>query len=393
MSAITILVNDTHLNIRSEIQASVDAGEQINPVFLQTVKTSNYLKSKPVDIAIAIAKQNGEEFLKAVGSLQPNVFRILVGTSEQHIDSELFDLLVPHPDEGLGLQAALRCGLKQVHLTRKNHVLQTTLAAREVHRNIVASDAAALLPRERFMMMVNHELRTPATIVSSSLEMLKQNLGDLNEVQQKFLHNAVKGSNRMNSLLNNLLAALSVPNNISFPTPRSICLRDILLHVTDSYRTASQDRNLALTVDCPAEIKLNLEAKEIEQIVDNVLSNAMKYTPDGGRIEVVAREENRTIQITVLDNGIGIAENYLDEVLRPFSATGNPMHHHSSKTEFLGSGVGIGLTAGKAIVERHGGKLKIESSGSGQGSCVSIMLPVAVEYMPSATMEAATSAG
>jgi len=393
MSAITILVNDTHLNIRSEIQPGVDASEQVNCVFLQTGKTSNYLKSKPVDIAIAIAKQNGEEFLKAVGVLQPNAFRILVGTSKEHIDSELFDLLVPHPDEGSGLQAALRCGLKQVHLTRKNHVLQTTLAAREVHRNVVASDAAALLPRERFMMMVNHELRTPATIVSSSLEMLKQNLGDLNEVQQKFLHNALNGSKRMNGLLNNLLAALSVPKNLSFPTPQSVCLQDVLMHATDGYRTASQNRKLALTIDCPAELRLSVEAKEVEQIVDNVLSNAMKYTPDGGRIKVEAREENGTIRITVLDNGIGIAEDYLDKVVRPFSETGNPMHHHSSKTEFLGAGMGIGLAAGKAIAERHGGNLKVESSGAGQGSCVSIMLPAVAEHIPPTAMEAAISAG
>ena len=131
-----------------------------------------------------------------------------------------------------------------------------------------------------------------------------------------------------------------------------------------------------LVIDAPAELgRIRIDAAKIRDCVNNLLLNAIKFTPDGGRIELAARRTpGDAAHIRVTDAGVGIDAASLPRLLQPFFTGFDHRHHSSGRFEFGARGMGLGLSTVKAFVEMHGGTVEVASE-PGRGTTVEITLP------------------
>lgn len=300
-----------------------------------------------------------------------NSFLIQISGSVNEIcfdDANLF--IEPKPT---ALQLAVRCALKQLRLQNKVYAFNVHSVTKEGGMN-ERKDTQTASQQERFMMMVNHELRTPATIISTSLEMLKMNSSQMSETENRFLENAVSGSRRLNALMQNVLLALPKQPTVK-SAERVVALYPFMQQLKNDYLPTLNKRNVRLEVDCPHSLQARVDTVSIRKLFDELLSNALKYSPSGSNIFVQAGLFNGMVTIEVRDRGIGIPKHRLGKVFNAFYQQGDAMKHHSSKTDFMGAGMGLGLTVCKRIVTEHGGQIKAGSLGEGRGSIISLTLP------------------
>jgi len=125
-------------------------------------------------------------------------------------------------------------------------------------------------------------------------------------------------------------------------------------------------------------IKAQLFGKQdlMQQAIDEVLSNAIKYTPDGKEVSVSAKLEGTLLEIGIHDQGKGMTDTTLEQIFEPFFSPSSPSFHSSGRYKFEGGGMGLGLTITRMIVEYHGGTLDLQSEGAGMGTTTRIILPV-----------------
>jgi signal transduction histidine kinase len=125
------------------------------------------------------------------------------------------------------------------------------------------------------------------------------------------------------------------------------------------------------------------DSERLYQALRNIISNAVKFTPDGGRISVEGRELPGFLEVRVSDTGIGIAPENQSQIFEKFGRLGNPSLHSSGKTKFKGGGPGLGLPIARGIVEAHGGTIWVESAGYDEiqfpGATFHILLPLRQE--------------
>jgi signal transduction histidine kinase len=126
-----------------------------------------------------------------------------------------------------------------------------------------------------------------------------------------------------------------------------------------------------------SDVIISGDDKQLKRSLRELLQNALKFTPEGGhvKIESSANKENKKIYIKITDNGIGIPRDKLDLIFEPFYEVQNVINHMTSKTEFMGGGIGLGLTLAKEVFESHKGELLLESEEH-QGSIFTVVLPI-----------------
>jgi signal transduction histidine kinase len=128
-------------------------------------------------------------------------------------------------------------------------------------------------------------------------------------------------------------------------------------------------------VDVPDDLgQAHIDVAKIRDSLNHLLLNAIKFTPDGGRIDVAARRANDGFDITVADSGVGIDESHLRQLFQPFFTGFDVSHHSSGHFEYGTQGIGLGLSVVKAFVEMHGGSVDAKSQ-LGKGSTFTIHLP------------------
>jgi signal transduction histidine kinase len=138
----------------------------------------------------------------------------------------------------------------------------------------------------------------------------------------------------------------------------------VVQKITKAQENALQMRNLNLHLDeANWPEKMRADNDLLALALGNLLSNAIKYTPDGGDIYISARIDDQNAVITVRDTGIGVAQDEQERIFDRFHTAGDTMLHSTSKSAFRGGGLGLGLAIAKAIVDAHGGKIWVESSG------------------------------
>lgn len=154
---------------------------------------------------------------------------------------------------------------------------------------------------------------------------------------------------------------------------------DVVAQATDTCQSCVVSREQHLRTELPARpLTVHGDPVRLVQILGNLLANASKYTPRGGAITVSAEPRHGTLQLTVADNGIGIAPEVLPHVFEPFVQDAHAV-------SFDGAGLGIGLSVVRDLVEAHGGHIVARSAGHGRGSQFVVTLPLAVGSSPAAT--------
>ncbi len=223
--------------------------------------------------------------------------------------------------------------------------------------------------KSEFLANMSHELRTPLNaIIGFSEVLLERMFGALNDKQDDYLKDIHSSGRHLLTLINDILDLSKVEAGRMELEPARFDLPSAIGNAMTLIRERAQRHGIALSVNVEAGIgEIIADERKLKQILLNLLTNAVKFTPDGGRIEVAARRVGTSIEIAVLDTGIGIAPEDQAAVFDAFRQVGK---HYTNKQE----GTGLGLTLTRKFVELHGGRLWLDSM-PGKGSTFSFTIP------------------
>jgi signal transduction histidine kinase len=245
--------------------------------------------------------------------------------------------------------------------------------------------------KSEFIAVVSHELRTPLTVFTGYAWILRRNAVIQEHAELKQMADAIHASSeQLKGILNAMVDIARIDNRTLELRFQPLSLADTLGQVTKGFDDALRERDLALDLDGLASLPpVQADGQELQKVFENLVSNAIKYTPDGGTIsimgEVLADHDpprpQDCVQVTVADTGIGIDPQYHEAIFTKFYHTGNVDLHSSGRTKFKGGGPGLGLAIAKGIVEAHGGQIWVESAGYDEAACPGsqfhVILPLA----------------
>jgi PAS domain S-box-containing protein len=222
-----------------------------------------------------------------------------------------------------------------------------------------------------FVSSVSHELRTPLASILGYLEILSSGeVGDLTELQSEFLNIIDTNSHRLLTLIDDLLTLSGLENGKLAMRFEAFDLSELISSAVQAERPALTERGLEIDLQLPgATVQVTADTHRLGQVVDNLLANAIKFTPDGGRISIRLTEAEGLAELIIEDSGIGISEDDLARLFERFFRARNA-------TEQAIPGTGLGLAISKGIVEAHGGAIAV-SSELGHGSTFTVLLPTA----------------
>lgn len=223
--------------------------------------------------------------------------------------------------------------------------------------------------RKEFVANVSHELKTPITTIKSYTETLLGGALDSKELSEQFLKVINSESDRMARIVRDLLQLSNLDYKQTKWKKVSLSIKDLLEEIKLKMEIAAKEKKQTIEILIEPDIPNVVADKDgIEQVILNIISNAIKYTPDKGHIKVNARTEEDNVIITVQDNGIGIPEGDLDRIFERFYRV------DKARSRALG-GTGLGLSIAKQIVESHNGHIKIRSEYN-VGTEVDVILPI-----------------
>jgi signal transduction histidine kinase len=252
-------------------------------------------------------------------------------------------------------------------------------------KNATMAVEAALRTKSEFLANMSHELRTPLNHIIGFTELiLDKKVGELNEIQEEYLNDVHSSSTHLLSLINDILDLSKIEAGKLEYRPTQIPIREILANSLIMIKEKALKRSIAISKeldDIPESI--HADDTNLKQILYIFLSNAVKFTPNGGSIHLAAKRSSNAaiqetndgtsskeyIQISIKDSGIGLKKENLTKIFEPFEQVEN-----SSSRKFQGTGLGLSLA--KSLVELNGGTIWAESDGEGLGSKFSFSLPV-----------------
>ena len=263
--------------------------------------------------------------------------------------------------------------IEKQHLTTAGENAQFfyALAQAVEHRTGVVAARRLEAMKADFYSMVTHDLRNPAGNTLVALKMLLSGkVGALEPRQQRFAEVAYRSAEKFVSLINDYLDYAKIDAGYLRLERVETDLADVIRSSADQAITQAELKRQFVTVNVPEAIPAHVDARKIEQVLDNLISNAIKYTPDGGRITVSAVANEGRAEIRVADTGQGIAPSQLGQLFSKY-------HRVPGQQTAKIQGTGLGLLIAKEIVEAHGGTVHAVSSGvSGEGSTFVVDVPL-----------------
>jgi signal transduction histidine kinase len=244
--------------------------------------------------------------------------------------------------------------------------------------------------KDSFIEITAHELRTPLTLVYgysrllNEIPSIKQTMAS-DESTRTMIQGLNDGIKRMQTIINEVVTISRIMTNqidISIgPINPATIVQKIINNLQDTLKARPVNVHFDITT---WPTKMRGDNDLITLMMNNLIANAIKYTPDGGHIYLTASADEQNIRISVKDTGIGIAQAELTHVFERFHTAGDTRLHSTSKTAFRGGGLGLGLAVCKAIAEAHGGKIWVESKGFDPetlpGSEFIVQIPAAIAF-------------
>ena len=237
-----------------------------------------------------------------------------------------------------------------------------------------------------FVILAGHELRTPLTVIYGYNQLLLTNPdipGSLDDEgsPRHLIDKTAKAVKRMSQVVEDILNVSLIDADRLDLAMGPVFLKSLIRSVVKNVQKAGEDRALTFNVEGLDELPPVMgDGQRLQQALWNVVTNAVKYTPDGGLISIQGREVEGTIHLEIKDTGIGIDPEDQERIFDRFYVLEDTMLHRSSKTAFKGGGLGLGLTVSRGIIEAHGGKIWADSQKRDEkelpGSIFHILLPI-----------------
>ena len=223
--------------------------------------------------------------------------------------------------------------------------------------------------KSRFFANISHEFRTPLTLTIAPLENLhKERYGVLTEDGKAQVEMATRNAKRLMRLVTQLLDLARFEANLFKLKPETAELNQYLTYLTSRFVGAAERYVISFDVSIPDErIIASFDPEQFEKVISNLLSNAFKFTPEGGTVSFTLESKDSHAVITIKDNGQGISSEHLPRLFDRF--------YQAEKSE-MQPGTGIGLALVKEITEQHSGKIEVEST-PGEGSVFVVRIPLA----------------
>jgi len=249
--------------------------------------------------------------------------------------------------------------------------VERTRAEAQARRSEAAAEEASRL-KDEFLATLSHELRTPLNAILGWVQMLQTGV-----VSPERLRHAIdvigRNTNLQARLIEDILDVSRIISGKLEIEHAPVLISPLIDTVVSGAMPAAQGKSIELVKTAPADLPvIDGDAKRLHQVLGNVLSNAVKFTPGGGRIDVRCAYQDDAIVIEVQDSGAGIAPEFLPYVFDRFrQADSRAIRRHG--------GLGLGLAIARHLIEQHDGEIRATSAGPGLGTTVHIRLPVSVD--------------
>jgi len=348
-------------------------------------------------------EMTGVEFLKNLQDSHPETVRLLftayadLNAVTDAINQGNVYRYISKPWEPDELKTVLRQAVDYYDLQEERRRL--ILEVQEKNQQLEIANEGLLRANDlkrAFIRVASHELRTPLTIVMGLSELAKESLSPdrapptengIAEVSPMLLGEWMgqihKASIRLNERVDLVVKMLLAEQFEKHLQLRNVSLAGLLKGAAGEVASFVERRRQNLDVDAPERLgTLCVEPDKLHDSIVQLLINAIKFTPDGGRIRLSAQKSpDGTTSISVTDNGVGIEADSLPRLFDPFFTRFDVSRHSSGDYEFNRRGLGLGLSIVKLFVEMHGGRMDVQSQ-IGKGSCFTMILPPRVPTMP-----------
>jgi signal transduction histidine kinase len=235
-----------------------------------------------------------------------------------------------------------------------------------------------------FIAVAAHELRTPLTLIEGYTAMLRDSRDpkSISPLENELMNGIHSGSRRLKMIIDDMIDVSLIDNNLLQLNFQPLWLNRLLSLLRNELEPSMKERGQVLQIaEFPGSTEMIFaDPERLVQVLRNVLTNAIKFTPDGGIISIDGRKLPGFLEIIVRDTGIGINPEDQTIIFEKFTRLGNISLHSSGKTKFKGGGPGLGLHIARGIIEAHGGAIWAESPGydekTNPGSTFHILLPM-----------------
>jgi signal transduction histidine kinase len=229
----------------------------------------------------------------------------------------------------------------------------------------VTATALAERDRERLAAVTSHELMHPLSVLIGNAE-LALDSDELTPKTRERVETMLRASDRLHEMAKLITSPRATDTRQD--AFHEIDLHDIVIESVESFAPTALVHDVSIATDAPAHLPIVADGFRLRQVVDNLVSNAIKYTPAGGGVRVITTADEQTVTLTVADSGIGVSKEELPKLLNPYFRT------QAAKQKASGTGLGLGIT--NEIIAAHHGSLTIESE-PGVGTTVTVKLPTA----------------
>ena len=223
--------------------------------------------------------------------------------------------------------------------------------------------------KDEFLATLSHELRTPLNATLGWIQLLRLHVNDPGQ-QRHALDVIERNAKRQARVVGDLLDMSRIVTGKLHLTRERVALDSVVRDAAATLNEAAAAKRIGITVDAPEEVTVAGDKARLRQIVSNLFSNALKFTPTGGQVTARVRADSGTATLEVSDTGIGIAPEVLPRLFESF-------HQAEPGLTRPYEGLGLGLTLVRTLVELHGGTVEAASKGLGQGATFTVRLPLA----------------
>jgi signal transduction histidine kinase len=340
---------------------------------------------------------SGDRFLREARRLKPDAIRMLF-TGYADIQAVISAVNEGHifryilkPWDSVELEGVIRQGVEQYNLLADRRRLIAELQA--ANSQLVRANeelAAAGRLKTSFIEVASHEFNTPITLVLGLADLLRLSNPNRPDREQEVLRQISASGQQLARLVKNMLTLLRTEDFRRTMQRAPVDLAELVDRVIDQVRPFIAVRNLKLHARVADDLgKFEIDADKMSAVLINLVTNAIKFSPDGGTIDLSARRSgDEAAEIAVEDNGVGIEPEALRHLFQPFFTQLDPSRHSSGDFGYCKRGLGLGLSIAKRFVEMHGGRIGA-SNREGGGTRITVHLP---RNAPSEKRESAAAA-